>query len=199
VIYDPGPQSGGRSPAPGRLGLVQAFVNSHFDLRPGRDRGADRFRSPEGLGGWLRERELLAPAAPAPSVADTSRAIAVREGLRALLAAHNHGDGDPVALAELEASTRGLRAGVELGPGGRARPYPVTADAAGALGLVVAVVAEAQAAGTWRRLKACPGDHCGWAFYDRSRNGTSSWCSMAVCGGRAKARAYRRRSRGGQA
>ena len=63
------------------------------------------------------------------------------------------------------------------------------------VGLVVAVVAEAQAAGTWRRLKACPGKHCGWVFYDHSRSATSTWCSMAVCGGREKARAYRRRSR----
>jgi predicted RNA-binding Zn ribbon-like protein len=49
--------------------------------------------------------------------------------------------------------------------------------------------------GTWRRLKVCPGDHCGWAFYDHSRNQTGRWCSMSVCGGRAKARAHYHRHR----
>jgi predicted RNA-binding Zn ribbon-like protein len=43
--------------------------------------------------------------------------------------------------------------------------------------------------------KACPGRHCGWAFYDRSLSRTSTWCSMRVCGGREKARAYRWRAR----
>ena len=36
---------------------------------------------------------------------------------------------------------------------------------------------------------------CGWAFYDRSSNASAIWCSMAVCGGRAKAIAYYRRRR----
>ena len=33
----------------------------------------------------------------------------------------------------------------------------------------------------------------GWAFVDNSRNQASGWCSMQICGKRAKARAYRRR------
>jgi predicted RNA-binding Zn ribbon-like protein len=42
-------------------------------------------------------------------------------------------------------------------------------------------------------LKACPGRHCGWAFYDHSRNQSARWCSMQICGDREKARAYYRR------
>jgi predicted RNA-binding Zn ribbon-like protein len=49
--------------------------------------------------------------------------------------------------------------------------------------------------GSWPRLKACPRDVCGWAFYDRSSNASATWCSMAVCGGRVKAGAYYRRRR----
>jgi predicted RNA-binding Zn ribbon-like protein len=45
--------------------------------------------------------------------------------------------------------------------------------------------------GTWSRLKACR--ECRWAFYDHSRNGAGSWCSMAVCGSRVKQRAYHAR------
>ena len=64
-----------------------------------------------------------------------------------------------------------------------------------ALGAVLAAAFAAMADGTWRRLKACPGERCGWAFYDRSVNGSAAWCSMRVCGGRAKARAYYARKR----
>jgi predicted RNA-binding Zn ribbon-like protein len=63
----------------------------------------------------------------------------------------------------------------------------------GAIGVLLAIVAEAMLDGSWSRMKACPGRHCGWVFYDRSKNGTGRWCSMAVCGGREKARSYYRR------
>ena len=47
--------------------------------------------------------------------------------------------------------------------------------------------------GTFDRLKACPGENCGWAFYDRSKNQSARWCSMAICGSREKVRAHRAR------
>jgi predicted RNA-binding Zn ribbon-like protein len=52
------------------------------------------------------------------------------------------------------------------------------------------------AEGTWERLKVCPAHDCLWAFYDSSRNRSGHWCSMKVCGNRAKARSYRERHRG---
>jgi len=58
---------------------------------------------------------------------------------------------------------------------------------------IVAIVYEAMVNGTWERLKACPADDCHWAFYDRSKNRSGTWCNMAVCGNRAKVRAYRER------
>jgi len=53
-------------------------------------------------------------------------------------------------------------------------------------------VASAQA-GTWSRFKACRKDSCGWIFYDQSRNRSSNWCSMTICGNRSKTAGYRRR------
>lgn len=44
------------------------------------------------------------------------------------------------------------------------------------------------------RLRGCAGEHCGWLFVDRSRNGTRRWCSMRDCGNRAKARRHYRRA-----
>jgi predicted RNA-binding Zn ribbon-like protein len=46
------------------------------------------------------------------------------------------------------------------------------------------------------RIRECPGpDGCGWLFYDTSRNGRRRWCSMDVCGNRAKGRRHYRRHR----
>ncbi|MFG2058411.1 CGNR zinc finger domain-containing protein [Micromonospora sp. NPDC048930] len=41
------------------------------------------------------------------------------------------------------------------------------------------------------KVRACPGDDCGWLFLDP--RGRRRWCSMAVCGNRAKVRAYANR------
>ncbi|HEV7310259.1 CGNR zinc finger domain-containing protein [Ensifer sp.] len=43
------------------------------------------------------------------------------------------------------------------------------------------------------RLKICP--NCGWLFLDRSRNRSRTWCDMAVCGNRNKARLHYQRNR----
>ena len=59
---------------------------------------------------------------------------------------------------------------------------------------LLAIVFRSMADGTWDRFKACPhGDGCEWAFYDYSKNRSSTWCAMQPCGNRAKARAYRER------
>jgi predicted RNA-binding Zn ribbon-like protein len=83
---------------------------------------------------------------------------------------------------------------VRLDPEGP-RFAPTGAGVDRALGMLLAITATAMLDGTWQRLKACPGHDCGWAFYDHSRNQTGRWCSMAVCGGRAKARAHYHRRR----
>jgi predicted RNA-binding Zn ribbon-like protein len=42
-------------------------------------------------------------------------------------------------------------------------------------------------------LKACQEHGCRWVFYDHSRNRSSTWCAITLCGTRAKMRAYRAR------
>jgi predicted RNA-binding Zn ribbon-like protein len=63
----------------------------------------------------------------------------------------------------------------------------------GGLEQVLGAVARLAVRGELSRVKICPADDCRWAFYDTSRNSSRQWCSMAVCGNRAKARAYRAR------
>lgn len=64
------------------------------------------------------------------------------------------------------------------------------------LGGLVAVAVRLGMEGRWDRLKLCDMDTCRYAFYDGSRNRSGRWCDMAVCGNRAKTRAFRERHRG---
>lgn len=43
------------------------------------------------------------------------------------------------------------------------------------------------------RVKQCGGQHCGWLFFDQTKNKRRRWCEMSVCGNRAKQRRLRRR------
>jgi predicted RNA-binding Zn ribbon-like protein len=175
--------------APGELELVRAFVNS-VDLED----DTDELETPGALVAWLAERGLVEAGGPA-GPADLGRAIEVREALRQLLLAH-HDDGGPPPPAAVEvvaAAARRSQLELRFGADGVARPEPVRDGVDGALGRLLAAVAAAQADGTWERLKACPWDTCQCAFYDHSKNKSRAWCSMAVCGNRAKVKAYRER------
>jgi predicted RNA-binding Zn ribbon-like protein len=186
------PQPGGRVGAPGELGLLQAFINTHFDLVG--DRGADLFANPAGLRRWLGDQGLLARRARVGG-ADLGRALAVREGLRGLIADRERTVAGSSLRAPLNEAFAGasleLRVtlrGTELVPVG-------SSELDRALGSLLAILARAMVDGSWLRLKVCPGRHCGWVFYDQSRNNSGRWCSMSVCGGREKARAHYHRQR----
>jgi len=187
--FDPGRQPSGRTPAPGRLGLVQAFVNSFWDLDAG---GVDAWPDAAAYGRWLSARGFGGPPA---TEADRERAITLREALRGLALRHHDGDDAPDApeLAVLDAVARTVTLRLRFDPAPRHEPAAGGAD--GALALVLGVVAEAMADGTWSRCKACPGPHCGWLFYDGSRNRSRQWCSMQLCGNRVKGREFRARQR----
>lgn len=193
--FDPGRQPSGREPAPGRLGLVQAFANTFWDLDRG---GVDEWGDAAQYATWLRSRGFAGGGGV--SEVDRERAIALREALRTL--AYRHHDDPtpaPVGAPELKVLDAAAgRAAVRVSfadAGGTPVHVPVGSGPDDALALVAAVVAEAMADGTWSRLKACPGPHCGWVFYDASRNRSRQWCSMQICGNRVKGREFRARQR----
>ena len=172
--------------APGDLVRLQRFVNT-ADLEAGSDELADRAR----LAAWLSDAGL-APAGVQFDELARERIVGFREALRALLLA-NHGEPpDRDAIATLD---RAARLVVAFDADGSARLVPAEGGVDGVLGALLGIVARAQADGTWSRLKACPADACGWAFYDHSRNRSRTWCDMKVCGNRAKARSFRARQR----
>ncbi|MBV8218891.1 MAG: CGNR zinc finger domain-containing protein [Solirubrobacterales bacterium] len=190
------PQPGGRPAAPGVLGLLQAFLNTHFDLVT--DHGADLLATRARARPWLAAMGWL-PAGEKIAQSDLDRLCRAREALRQLVAAGQVSGGKPSASTArainevLTGATIELRFTAE-GP----ELIPVGASAVDrVLGSLTGIVARALSDGSWQRLKVCPGPHCGWVFYDHSRNGSGRWCSMNVCGGREKARAHYRRRRGG--
>ena len=176
-------------PAPGELAVLQRFVNT-ADLESRTDELAD----PERLAAWMREAGLADEDAQFDE-ADRERLIAFREALRRLLLSHNGGELAPGTVATLEAVAREAHVQVTFGPGSEAQLAPALGGADGVLGRLLAIIARAEAEGTWSRLKACTSDTCMWAFYDRSRNRSRTWCTMTICGNRAKARSYRARQR----
>lgn len=187
----PGRQPGGRRPAPGDLQLVQAFVNTFWDLDGG---GGEQLVSPAALAEWLAAHGLV-EAGVRLGRADLERALDVREGLRALLFVNNGTAADQGAIERLNTALRAPGLHVQLDAAAPPGFSALRRDFDAALASIATIVAVAQIDGSWHRLKACPGVHCGWAFYDHSRNQSGSWCSMSVCGSRAKAREYRRRNR----
>jgi predicted RNA-binding Zn ribbon-like protein len=58
--------------------------------------------------------------------------------------------------------------------------------------------AELIAEGPLAPIRKCANPDCGFLFYDDSRTGKRRWCSMAVCGNRAKVAAHYRREKSKQ-
>lgn len=190
--FDAGPQPSGRPAAPGRLGYVQAFCNSFWELGGS---GAECWTDPPALARWLRLRGFTAGA----DAADLRRALALREALRALFLANRDGGQAPFAVAAADAIAREVAAGAALTPrlrDGVVEPAGTGADAACALAIALVVAASGE--GTFERIKACPHEHCGWVFFDASRNRSAQWCSMRICGNRTKGARHRRRSAAAQ-
>lgn len=61
---------------------------------------------------------------------------------------------------------------------------------------VAAAAAELFTAGDRSLVRQCEAPRCPIWFYDRTKSHRRRWCSMAVCGNRAKARSHRERTAG---
>jgi predicted RNA-binding Zn ribbon-like protein len=180
-------EPGGRPKAPGRLELLQRFVNSYNHDFP---REWDRIGTKEKAQAWLREKRLVAPGARI-SEAEVARLRELREAIRALALA-NHG-GQPAAAATdvVRKAASAARLRVAIDDAGRTALEPEPRGVDGAVAALLAILHEAQLTGDWSRLKGCR--KCGYAFFDRSKNRSGAWCAMSICGNRTKNRTYHRR------
>ena len=180
-----------RETATGELGLVQAFVNT-VDLQDGPEELID----PNTLKGWLVANRLLETSQPVDD-ADLKHAIALREAIRGMIAANSGIPIYPVDVATLNHAATASGLHMRFGTDGKPRLEPAATGAVGAMGRLVATLYSAMEDEDWTRLKLCGSQSCRWVFFDRSKNHSSRWCTMASCGNREKARRFR--SRGAKA
>jgi predicted RNA-binding Zn ribbon-like protein len=174
-----------REPAPGSLALVQDFVNT-AELPGGYDELADAAATT----GWLGAHGF----AVEPDEAQRRRIVETREHLRSLIAVNS---GQPLD-GRVAARLGRLLDAAAVHPvvdGSGVRLASPARGVDGFLAALLTALVEGTIDGTFRRLKVCRSDTCQWTFYDSSKNGCGAWCSMRVCGSRAKARAYRERRR----
>ena len=177
------------SPAPEDLELLRSFLSLH-DHVPG---DPDSF--PPGvdtLRWWLQAKRLVAKGSR-PRAEDLRWALSVREALRSKVAEAMGAPRDEPAITALNraAASTGLRPCYGC-PEGR----PLHVEATGVRGVVGELLGAAFLAeldGRLDRFRVCADPTCSAVFYDRSRNRSGRWCSMSVCGNRAKVRAFRER------
>jgi predicted RNA-binding Zn ribbon-like protein len=176
------------------------------------DREIDWIDSGEGLLAWVEQArlvpaevldELRAEAIPRELDSVAAQARKLREWFRTFVHAHR---GRPLVAKDLEALeplNRLLQRDEAFGQIARR-------DHGGAAGLqlltmrrwrspeaLLLPIAEALAKFVcdedFSKVKACEGRPCTLMFVDQTRGGRRRWCSMAICGNRAKQAAHRHR------
>lgn len=172
----------------------------------------------EGLGdgpsllAWLRHAELISPEDAetagqkfARSALDevAAETVELREWLRPVIAAWASNDTQPVPAEvrdRLNSILHGDRAyaQIRLGESGvtEVRYYRHWHDPRQLLVPAAAAAADLLAYGDPSLVRHCEGLDCTMWFYDRTKAHRRRWCSMALCGNRAKARAHRSRNAG---
>ena len=139
---------------------------------------------------------------PEQAAAAYRRAVDFRETLYRVFSAI--AAAAPPAAIDLDALRRADVAGLHharlaLTGGGFAYAWPAeTVDLDRILWPVARSALDLLTAGDLGRLKECPGGGggpCTWLFVDASKNAVRRWCSMAECGGEAKARRQTSRRR----
>jgi predicted RNA-binding Zn ribbon-like protein len=152
------------------LEIVLAFLNT-VDV----EQGTDQLASAAAWAQWVSLNRL-------GMASEVSQAIQLRDQLRKSI-------GDPRLERPIPDLADSTHLGVTLSAG---RPTLLAHDA---VGEILASSARLVILGHWDRFKICSAEHCRWAFFDRSRNQSRTWCSMRVCGNREKARLWRERAK----
>ena len=182
-------EPGGRRKAPGRLELLQRFLNTHNHDLPAE---WDRLGTQQKAQAWLRQKGLVEPDVQISAV-DAARLRKLREAIRSLAIANAEGRPDAASADIVRKASRTARLTVGVDDAGRTILEADRPGANGAVATLLGILHETQLTDVWPRLKGCR--QCGYAFFDRSKNRSASWCAMSICGNRTKNRAYYRRLR----
>lgn len=176
--------------APGRLELLQRFVNLHVHD----SEGIQLDPPTEVIRDFLVRRGLL-DQEQRFTASDRETYLALRDAIRNLILAE---DDEPISAEDAETIDEiGLTAGLHPHFHAAHEPTldPKGEGVAAAFGTIVAIAFVSAFDGTFDHLKLCADETCRAVFYDRSKNHSGRWCSMSTCGNRAKVRAWRERQR----
>ncbi|MEW2524818.1 CGNR zinc finger domain-containing protein [Streptomyces sp. NPDC047071] len=152
----------------------------------------DLLTDPEGLAVWLAANGLDTRfAADARTLRNV---LAARDALAGLVDLPGKPGGDATAVARLDAVLAHGRIRARLTPEGPAEEPEFADPAWGPAWLAARDYLDLLSAAP-DRIRRCAHEACVLHFFDTSRNGTRRWCSMAVCGNRAKASRHYARTR----
>ena len=142
----------------------------------------------------------LADAAPLESAAVHRRAIDLRADLHAVLRPAR-GSETSRALLTLNAELRRASRYLRLNQAGSTfeLDYEFDEELDAVLWPVVRCAADLLSSPRdLSRVRECDGFNCGWLFIDTSKAGRRRWCSMDICGNRAKVERHRNRAKAGR-
>lgn len=123
--------------------------------------------------------------------ADFEEAIEVQSALRALARHNNNMEAGPEHADRLNRAVIEHHIQPVVSMDGRVTLVQETADP---IGHVLSLALLAMEKDLWKRFKICRDGVCNASYYDATRNGAKTWCSMDTCGSRNKMRRYRARS-----
>ena len=159
------------------------------------DEPTEKLTGPADLDAWFVEAGLV-HGAEASTADDLAAAIDVREAIYALVWSRLHELPLPDdAVATLNSTAAAPPLAAALTPDGWARSGTPRQALAHIAREAVEIVGGEQAA----LLRECARPECTQVYLDTSRGHRREWCSMATCGSRMKAKAYRERQKAGPA
>jgi len=174
--------------------LALDFVGTRRKRR--NDAPVEKLESPGDVDAWLTESGIVDDAEPAATPpaddADLAAGIQLREAIHALMRARMAGDPLPADAVDLvNAAAAEPPLGIRITDDGPRR-YGTPRQAYSSLAReAVSIASGADGA----LLRECGRPECTQIYLDRSRGHRREWCSMATCGNRMKAAAYRARQR----
>src|SRR5215208_2348210 len=138
-------EPGGRAKAPGRLELLQRFINSYNHDLP---REWDRLGTPETAQAWLRQKRLVAPG-DRISEDDVGRLRELREAIRALAIANQGGQPAAGAADVVRRAAGTARLCVAIDDAGRTALGPEAGGVDAAVATLLGIRHEDQLTGQW--------------------------------------------------
>jgi len=201
--------------APSRVSVLPlvggelAFDFTNTSSGRGGPQHKENLRTPEDLVMWARRAMMLAPrdgdeiaarlvAAPALGAQLLERALAFREVIYAIGIACARGqrprraDVDALAHAHAACVSTARLSPHEANFAWVWHPEDGVIEAI--LGPIALSALTTLLQANLTRVKQCAGEHCGWLFFDTTKNKRRRWCEMEVCGNRAKQKAHRARA-----